>query len=120
MRKPRTAARLFLAVLRFVGVVGLFLSCPATAVTTPSRDPSEATTREASVVATGAQTGVCNVVLICVVQNSPATMSPSQGVNTPPASPVASPPTLLSLTLICYCHLVGMAKIVRGSTFVRP
>jgi hypothetical protein len=25
-----------------------------------------------------------------------------------------------SLTLICYCHLVGMAKIVRGSTFVRP
>lgn len=29
--------------------------------------------------------------------------------------------TLLSLTLICYCHLVGMAKIVRGSTFiVRP
>ena len=24
--------------------------------------------------------------------------------------------TLLSLTLICYCHLVGMAKIVRGST----
>ena len=23
--------------------------------------------------------------------------------------------TLLSLTLICYCHLVGMAKIVRGS-----
>jgi len=21
------------------------------------------------------------------------------------------------LTLICYCHLVGMAKIVRGSTF---
>jgi len=27
---------------------------------------------------------------------------------------------LLSLTLICYCHLVGMAKIVRGSTFVRP
>jgi len=22
----------------------------------------------------------------------------------------------LSLTLICYCHLVGMAKIVRGST----
>jgi len=25
--------------------------------------------------------------------------------------------TLLSLTLICYCHLVGMAKIVRGSTF---
>jgi len=26
----------------------------------------------------------------------------------------------LSLTLICYCHLVGMAKIVRGSTFVRP
>lgn len=28
--------------------------------------------------------------------------------------------TLLSLTLICYCHLVGMAKIVRGSTLVRP
>ena len=30
--------------------------------------------------------------------------------------------TLLSLTLICYCHLVGMAKIVRGSAiyFVRP
>jgi len=30
--------------------------------------------------------------------------------------------TLLSLTLICYCHLVGMAKTVRGSTiyFVRP
>ena len=29
--------------------------------------------------------------------------------------------TLLSLTLICYCHLVGMVKIVRGSTFyVRP
>ena len=27
--------------------------------------------------------------------------------------------TLLSLTLICYCHLVGMAKIVRGSTFRR-
>ena len=26
--------------------------------------------------------------------------------------------TLLSLTLICYCHLVGMAKIVRGSTFI--
>ena len=25
--------------------------------------------------------------------------------------------TLLSLTLICYCHLVGMAKIVRGSIF---
>lgn len=25
--------------------------------------------------------------------------------------------TLLSLTLICYCHLVGMAKIVRGSTY---
>ena len=25
--------------------------------------------------------------------------------------------TLLSLTLICHCHLVGMAKIVRGSTF---
>ena len=25
--------------------------------------------------------------------------------------------TLLSLTLVCYCHLVGMAKIVRGSTF---
>merc|ERR1712154_151392 len=25
----------------------------------------------------------------------------------------------LSLTLICYCHLVGMAKIVRGSTFRR-
>ena len=24
--------------------------------------------------------------------------------------------TLLSLTLICSCHLVGMAKIVRGST----
>lgn len=23
--------------------------------------------------------------------------------------------TLLSLTLICYCHLVGMAKTVRGS-----
>ena len=30
--------------------------------------------------------------------------------------------TLLSLTLICYCHLVGMAKTVRGSAiyFVRP
>jgi len=29
--------------------------------------------------------------------------------------------TLLSLTLICHCHLVGMAKIVRGSTLrVRP
>ena len=30
--------------------------------------------------------------------------------------------TLLSLTLICYCHLVGMAKIVRGSIiyFIRP
>jgi len=27
--------------------------------------------------------------------------------------------TLLSLTLICYCHLVGMEKIVRGSTSVR-
>lgn len=26
--------------------------------------------------------------------------------------------TLLSLTLICYCHLVGMAKIVRGSIFI--
>ena len=26
--------------------------------------------------------------------------------------------TLLSLTLICYCHLVGMAKIVRGSAFI--
>merc|ERR1712130_302211 len=26
--------------------------------------------------------------------------------------------TLLSLTLICYCHLVGMAKIVRGSTLL--
>ena len=25
--------------------------------------------------------------------------------------------TLLSLTLICYCHLVGMVKIVRGSHF---
>ena len=25
--------------------------------------------------------------------------------------------TLLSLTLICHCHLVGMAKIVRGSAF---
>ena len=25
--------------------------------------------------------------------------------------------TLLSLTLICYCHLVGMVKIVRGSIF---
>jgi hypothetical protein len=22
----------------------------------------------------------------------------------------------LSLTLVCYCHLVGMAKFVRGST----
>jgi hypothetical protein len=29
--------------------------------------------------------------------------------------------TLLSLTLICHCHLVGLAKIVRGSTlWVRP
>ena len=27
--------------------------------------------------------------------------------------------TLLSLTLICYCHLVGMVKIVRGSLFIR-
>ena len=26
--------------------------------------------------------------------------------------------TLLSLTLICYCHLVGMVKIVRGSALL--
>jgi len=26
--------------------------------------------------------------------------------------------TLLSLTLICYCHLVAKVQIVRGSTFL--